>query len=215
MEKEAKKIIAEMSGARTDLFSGGKYVSGKLRGKDAVVAVCGIGKVNAAVCAQTMIMKYLPNEIINVGVAGALIPDLGILDVVVSRDLVQHDFDLTALGEKAGEIPHIGETIPASKRIVSKLIKALEAEGVPYRVGRIASGDQFIDTEEARRRIAEKFGADACEMEGAAVAQVCRINGVHFAVLRAISDSGEGDYSKFVVKAANNSAKVVCRYMEE
>ncbi|MBQ7160986.1 MAG: 5'-methylthioadenosine/adenosylhomocysteine nucleosidase [Clostridia bacterium] len=215
MEKEARNIIANMAGARTDVIAGAKYVSGDLYGKEAVVAVCGIGKVAAAICAQTIIMKYSPDEIINVGIAGGLTPDLKVFDVVVSRDLVQHDFNIAVFGLPAGAIPGIGVSIKATDRIVGKLTAALEAEGVTHRVGRIASGDQFIDSEEARRAIADKFGADACEMEGAAVAQACLMNGVEFAVLRTISDSGEGEYDKFAELAADRSAKVICRYMKE
>ena len=216
MEIEARKIIAEMSGATTDVIAGGKYVHGELYGKEAVVAVCGIGKVNSAVCAQTMIIKYSPDEVINVGVAGALTGDLRVLDVVVSTDLVQHDFDVTSIGYEPGLIPGRKEVgFKASDRIVKKLCKALDNTGVRYVTGRIASGDVFVDTDEARRSIAGKFGAAACEMEGAAVAQVCAINGVEFAVLRAISDSGEGDYRVFAERAADNSARVICEYMKD
>ncbi len=215
MEKEAKKIISEMSGARTDVIAGAKYVSGELYGREAVVAVCGIGKVNAAVCAQTMIMKYSPDEVINVGVAGGLTADLKVFDVVVSRDLVQHDFDISSLGDPVGMVPGIGLSVKAADGIVEKLARALEAEGINYRIGRIASGDRFVDSEEDRRLIAERFGADACEMEGAAVAQACFLNGVNFAVLRSISDSGEGEYEQFSDRAADASAKVICRYMKD
>ena len=216
MDIEARNVIAEMENATEEKLAGCVYTAGKLYGRDAVVCVCGIGKVNAAVCAQEMITRYAPDEVINVGVAGSLTPDLKVFDVVVSRDLCQHDFDLEPFGRPAGFIPGLDRTFfEASDKIIARLEKALKAENVNYRVGRIASGDQFIDTDEARRRIADKYGADACEMEGCAVAQTCCLNGVEFAVLRAISDSGEGDYAKFAARAADNSARVICRYMRD
>ena len=214
LEKEARKIIEKMAGARTDVISGAKYVSGELFGKEAVVVVCGIGKVNAALCVQTMIMKYSPDEIINVGVAGSLRDDLKVFDTVISRDLVQHDFDLKIFGDPAGHIPGIGYEMKASERIVKSLSAALDRMGLTYRIGRIASGDQFIDSDAERKRIADDFDADACEMEGAAVAQVCHVSGVEFAVLRTISDSGEGEYDKFCEKAADQSAKIICEYVK-
>lgn len=215
MEIEARKIIAQMSGAITDVIAGGKYVHGELYGRDAVVAVCGVGKVNAAVCAQTLIVKYSPDEIINVGVAGALTGDLKVFDVVVSTDLVQHDFDLTSIGYEPGLLPGRKEVgFKASPRIREKLCRALDRTGLHYVEGRIASGDVFVDTDAARKSIADRFSAAACEMEGAAIAQVCAINDVEFAVLRSISDSGEGDYRQFAARAADDSAQVICEYMK-
>ena len=213
MEKEVRNIMEKMTVTERRVYAGKEYVSGKLNGRDAVVAVCGIGKVHAAMCAQTMILEFKPDEIINVGVAGALTSDLKVFDVVVARDLVQHDFDFSALGDPPGLIQGVGRELAASPRIVAALEEVISDTGINHVVGRIASGDIFVDAEDKRRSIADTFGAVACEMEGAAVAQVCKVNGVDFAVLRAISDSGEGDYAVFAEKAAENSARIICEYM--
>lgn len=215
MEIEAQNILNEMTDTTSEVLSGSKYTRGKLNGSDCVVAVCGIGKVHAAICAQTMIFKYSPNEIVNVGVAGSLSDELRVFDIVISRDLVQHDYDLTAFGYPMGKVQGFDDVaFKASDRMIAKLERVISEAGLNYRVGRIASGDVFVDTEADRRAISDAFGAIACEMEGASIAQVCAVNGVEFAVLRAISDSGEGDYGMFAEKAALNSAKIICNYLK-
>ena len=215
MDKEAKNVVGEMTDVTVENCAGSVFTRGKLRGADAVVAVCGVGKVNAAACTQTMILRFAPDAVVNVGIAGALDPDLKVFDIVVATGLIQHDFDLTPLGAPAGLVP--GPDLvefPASRKLTGLLEESIGALGMNYRAGLIASGDQFIDTAAQRARIAGNFGAVACEMEGAAIAQVCCINGVDFAVLRAVSDTAEGDYEKFSVRAADISAKVVCKLAE-
>lgn len=214
MQLEAENIIASMTGIKEENHGGITFFAGKLHEKDTVVAVCGIGKVFAAICAQTMILCYKPDEIINVGVAGSLSADLKVFDLVVAVDLVQHDMDTSALGDPKGLISGINiVNIPADKEICDKLTRVIDAAGLHGVSGRIATGDKFVDSDADRRAIAETFGAVACEMEGGSVAQTCYAAGVKFAVLRAISDSGEGDYEQFAARAAVNSAKVICDYM--
>lgn len=213
MKLEAQNIIASMTDVRTESRGGIEFNVGKLANRDLTVAVCGIGKVFAAICAQTMILCYAPDEIINVGVAGSLSEKLGVFDLVVADDLVQHDMDTSALGDPKGLISGINIiNIPADKEICDKLSAVIASLGLNGVRGRIATGDRFVDTDSDRRSIADTFGAVACEMEGCAVAQTCYAAGVKFAVLRAISDSGEGDYAKFAAKAAENSARVICEY---
>lgn len=214
MQLEAENIIAAMNNKTTEVCGGITFHAGSLSGKDAVVAVCGIGKVFAAICAQTMILRYSPDEIINVGVAGSLSTELGVFDLVIARDLVQHDMDTSALGDPRGLISGLNiVNIPADRDICDKLERVISAAGLHGVSGRIATGDKFVDSDADRNSIAADFGAVACEMEGGAVAQTCYAAGVKFAVLRAISDSGEGDYTKFAARAAVNSARVVCDFM--
>lgn len=214
MKLEAENIIASMTDVRTENRGGIEFNIGKLAGRDLTVAVCGIGKVFAAICAQTMILCYAPDEIVNVGVAGSLSERLGVFDLVVADDLVQHDMDTSALGDPKGLISGINiVNIPADREICDKLTAVIASLGLKGVRGRIATGDKFVDSDSDRRSIADTFGAIACEMEGCAVAQTCYAAGVRFAVLRAISDSGEGDYAKFAAKAAENSARVICEYI--
>lgn len=214
MTIEAEGIISDMENKEVTVISGIEYTVGKLYGKDVVVAVCGVGKVFAAACAQTMILKYAPKEIINVGVAGSLVADLKVFDVAVARDLCQHDMDTTSIGDPIGLLSGIKKVkLPACERINKALIECLKSSGLNYKEGTIASGDQFIAEREKKNWIRDTFDAVACEMEGGSVAQICYINGVDFAVLRAISDEEGGDYAVFAKKAAENSAMIIKEYI--
>ncbi len=218
MEKETQMLAAAMEAPRTETVSGITYVCGRLEGQEVVVATCGIGKVFAAVCAQTMILRYQPALLINTGIAGTLSPSLGIGDVAVADRLVQHDMDTSPLGDPPGMVSGIDQIFFLSDPAASQALAACVA-GTGRRVlsGTIASGDQFIAASAQKARIATAFGAIACEMEGAAIAHVATINQVPFAVLRTISDSADGDaaedYPAFASAAADMAATVVRRYL--
>ena len=96
MKAEIESVKQEMTDKTVEIFSGIEFVSGKFRGKDAVVAQCGIGKVFAAVCTQTMILKYAPDIIVNTGVGGTLTKELSVGDIAISTDVVQHDMDTSS-----------------------------------------------------------------------------------------------------------------------
>ena len=216
-EIEALKAVITDKYVRT--VSSVEYISGKLNGREVVVAGCGAGKVNAAVCTQTMILEYMPDVIINTGVGGTLTDELSIGDVAVATKLVQHDFDTTGCGDPRGYIG-VGREymieMPCTERLVSAIEKAAEEEGLKTVRGMIASGDTFVSSEAAKSAILENFpGCVACEMEGAAIAQVCLLNNVDFCVVRAISDSADNsahmDYPSFIKIAAARSAAVTGR----
>ena len=197
----------------TELF-GFRFAAGKLEGKDVVVAKCGVGKVNAAICAQTMIMKYSPELIINSGVAGSLSSELGICDIAVGSSVVEHDIDTTDFGEPYGLVPTINKVdLPCDEQVRNAICDAAEALGIKAVPVRIASGDQFISNAEKKQWLVKTFDAKACEMESGAIAHVCCIAGVKCAVIRAISDSTDGEhsmeFSKFLTLAADNSIKVL------
>ena len=215
MTIEAEGIISEMENKEVTVISGIEYTVGKLYNKDIVVAVCGVGKVFAAACAQTMILKFAPAEIINVGVAGSLVADLKVFDVAVATSLCQHDMDTSAIGDPVGLISGVNMVkFPASERINNAIIDCLKSSGLNYKEGTIASGDLFVAEREKKNWIRDTFDAVACEMEGGSVAQICYINGVDFAVLRAISDEEGGDYAVFAKKAAENSANIIKEYVK-
>ncbi len=214
MDIEIDGLKAKMIDAVTRTISGMEFTSGLLCGVRLVTAVCGIGKVFAAMCAQTMIMAYGPELIINTGVAGALRPELHVGDVAVASYAVEHDMDTTALGDEPGFINGLGVVrIPAGRKISDELRSAAAALGLNCIVGTVASGDSFVSTVETKTAIAEKFGAVACEMEGAAIGHVCFANGVPFGIVRAISDSltdGSGmEYEQFKTLAADISNRIV------
>ncbi len=218
MNVEMESLRGFLTDTRTETVSGIRFVSGLFEGREVVTAVCGIGKVAAALCAEAMILRYHPSAVINTGVAGTLCPELSIGSVAVSTDVVQHDMDTSALGDPVGYISGLKLVkIPADRQLSGRLDACARAMGIRTRSGVIASGDQFIAEEARKKAIAETFGAIACEMEGAAIGQVCHVNQVPFCVLRAISDSADGashmDYTAFVQMAAAQSVKMLCAFL--
>lgn len=218
MEAETNALIAAIEEPKTECISGITYVSGRLCGREAVVATCGIGKVYAAICAQTMILRYAPTLIVNTGVAGTLCEELGIGDVAVATELVQHDMDTSPIGDPVGLVSGINKIyFEADSNSVDKFSEILATQGINAVEGRIASGDQFVARAEVKDRIRSQFGAIACEMEGAAIAHVAAVNRVPVAVLRTISDSADGDavsdYPAFVGEAAARSVSVLLAFL--
>ena len=218
MNVEMDGLRAHMESPASETVSGVTFVRGIIEGREVVTAVCGIGKVFAALCAQTMILRYAPEAIINTGVAGTLTDELSIGNLAVSACVVQHDMDTSAIGDPVGLISGINMVeIPADKALTERLCAAAETVGVKTLTGCIASGDQFVASVERKAFIVEHFKAIACEMEGAAVGQVCYVNKVPFCVLRAISDSADGsshmDYPTFVQMAAEQSVALMRRFM--
>ena len=216
MTIEADQIKAAMADVKEEVISGITFVSGKLGKCDAVVAVCGIGKVFAAMCTQSMILRYGPDCIINTGVGGTLTEKLGIGDLAVSTAVVQHDMDTSPLGDPVGLISGLNIVrIPTDSALLDTLCAAAEAMGLNTVVGTVASGDLFVADPADKARIVAQFGAAACEMEGAAIGQVAYTNGVPFAVLRAISDGGDGmEFSQFAPLAAERSVKVTREFVK-
>ncbi len=215
MHIEVETIKSLMENKTIEKISGVEYVKGTLHGKEIVIAVCGIGKVAAAMCAQTMILKYAPDCIINTGVGGSLSTALAIGDIAVAESLVQHDMDTSPLGDPIGLVSGINiVNIPADDDVINLLSEGIETlENVKGMRGVIASGDQFIASEEKKKFITDNFGAIVCEMEGASIAQVCFTNSVPFGVVRAVSDCADGsshmDYGEFLPVAAANAAKLI------
>lgn len=216
MDSEVDALKAKIENAETTHIAGNDYVAGTLEGVAVVVVKCGIGKVNAAVCAQALCDRFDVTHVINTGVAGSLDANIDICDIVVATGAVEHDLDVTPLGYKPGEHPdfklvkfeadaHLRETIASAAATAVPDIHVFE--------GLVCSGDQFIGSGAAKERITSTFGGSCCEMEGASIAHVCWLNKVPFAVVRAISDkaddSGSMSYQEFEIKAAANSTKIV------
>lgn len=220
MSVETDRITALMSDVKCETFAGCDFFIGKLCGRDAVISVSGVGKVNAAVCTQTMILKYQPELIINSGVAGGLEPTLNICDTVVARDVVQHDMDTSPLGDPVGFISGLDIiNIPCDDEKSRMLYDSVRENGIRCLYGTIASGDVFVANPEKKREISSRFGAFACEMEGAAIGHVCFKNNVPFCVIRSISDNADDSspisYPEFVRLAADNLVKVIESFFQK
>ena len=149
-------------------IAGMEYCEGVLENKNVVIVKCGMGKVNAGICANILINDFGCKKIINTGVAGSLDSKINIGDLVISTDVVQHDFNVEYLGFKRGEIPYTGlYAFKADENMITKTKNAINSydDKINYFEGRICSGDQFISTKEQKDEIIKNFGGLCCEME--------------------------------------------------
>lgn len=216
MDVEVAVLKEKMEEISVQSYACSEYFAGKLEGLDVVVVQCGIGKVNAALCAQVLVSVYGVTHIVNTGIAGSLCADLDIGDLVVSQDAMYHDFDCNAFGYPTGKVPGMDViAYPADEKLVSLAFAAAESVNPGHtKMGRVASGDQFVCEKTIKERIISVTGALCTEMEGAAIAHAAYRNGVPFVILRAISDkaddSAEMDYPTFERIAAHRCAEVTC-----
>lgn len=222
MQIEADGIIALCENVRTATNAKMEFTLGTLHGKDVCVVVCGVGKVNAAMCALILIEKYKPDLVLNSGVAGSLSPIVGIGDIVVATKSVEHDMNSTALGDKQGEItfPDGNMMFFECDRQASTLLASICKEIPDTKVaqGIIASGDIFVSDRKQRFKINDRFGALACEMEGAAIGHVCVRCEVPYGIIRAISDDldeNKGmDFVKFCELASKKTVAAVSGFVK-
>ena len=217
MAVEVEGLIAAMENKSPETVSRMTFWRGTLAGVECVVAQCGAGKVNSAVCAQTMILRYGASPIINTGVAGGVgSRAVRIGDLVVAEGVTQHDYDTTPIdGDKGRDLPILGRSVLETDARVSGLLADCAREVYDGNVhrGLIATGDQFIGGKERLHAIAERTGAIACEMEGGSIGQACALADVPFAVLRAISDNADDnavdDFPKFAKESAEQSVALL------
>ena len=211
LSEEVSGLINILEGHEREFVGGIEFHTGYVFNKRVVVAKCGVGKVFAAMCAQAMIVRYAPSLIINTGVGGALDKELSTGDIVVANKLCQHDMDTSPLGDPKGLISGINVIyMEADKKAVELLMSYAENLTYTVKCGTVASGDRFIASADDKKAISDTFGALACEMEGGSIAQVAFVNKTPFVVVRAISDSADGeatmDYMTFLPIAAERSA---------
>lgn len=227
MECEVKLILDALSqgGNVSHTDAGGTvYHEGKIGGVEIVLAKSGVGKVNAALCAQRMILQFGADFIINSGIAGAVGAGLGIFDVVLSSDALYHDMDAVAFGYKPTEIPQMEcSDFPADKDMIEKIERVFplvpQSAGHKLAVGRIASGDQFVAEKNRKGQIKKDCAPLCVEMEGAAVAHACFINKVPFVIMRTLSDmaddTAESTYSFNEDIAANLSGAILLALLKQ
>ena len=214
MTVEVALLKENMEAMEVSTHAGMEFCAGKLQGIDTVVVQCGVGKVNAAMCAQILCSVFGVTHLVNTGIAGSLNADLDIGDLVVSKDAMYHDFDCVHFGYEMGKVPGMDVVaFPADEKMMELAFAAAEAVNPGHtKVGRVASGDLFVARKEAKEAIIAKTGAFCTEMEGTAIAQTAYRNKVPFVILRAISDkaddSAEMDYPTFEAIAAKRCANV-------
>ncbi len=215
MDAEINTVVSALQNIRTSHKANLTITEGSFGSIEAVVVRCGVGKVNAALCAQILIDCYGVTHIINSGIAGSLNNEINIGDVVVSTDAVMHDMDATVFGYEPGQTPGMRAGFKADEELMKLCLNAIRETAPDINVfeGRVASGDQFISKREIKNRIRDTFRAECCEMEGAAIAQTASANEIPFVIVRYISDKADEStivpYVEFEAKAADNSAKLI------
>lgn len=221
LQEELQEILIFMKKTSETILGGCTFITGNLFGSECVAALCGVGKVHAAMCAQTMIINYKPDFIINMGVAGSFEKNIKTGDIVVADAVIQHDFDVSAFpNRKKGEISGIDKVaIPCSKWITNKiLVCSQNLLDFKVHTGTVLSGDRFINSVSSLYELKEEFGGCACEMEAGGIGQVCYVNHTDFAVIRAISDCADGssaiDFDAFVKKSSKNAANILSEFIK-
>ena len=214
MEEEVETLLSLMEDKKEFQKAGSRFYDGSLEGLPVTVVQCGVGKVNAALCAQILCDCFGVTHLVNTGIAGSLCADLDIGDLVVSQDAMYHDMDAVAFGYPMGKVPGMDVTaFPADDALIGYAFAAAEAVNPGHtKIGRVASGDQFVASREVKERIIDITKALCTEMEGTAIAQTAYRNQLPFVILRAISDkaddSAEMDYPSFECLAAHRCAAV-------
>lgn len=196
------------------------FTKGKINKTEVILVEAGVGKVNAARTTQILIDNFEIDAIINIGSAGSANDELDIGDIVIGKKLVQHDFDITAFDHPKGFISNVGQYVESDSKLIERMkqtIVELQDKEFKIKIGTIASGDIFCTEIKMKEKIRSKFEADAIEMEGGAIAQVCKLDEVPFIVIRSISDSPNGNnnitFDQFLEKASKRCAIIIKKFM--
>lgn len=193
-----------------------EFYQGRLNGKEVVLVRSGIGKVNAALCAQILASEFGVDMLVNTGIAGSLDARIDIGDIVISTDALYHDMDASKFGDPVGQIPRMDVfSFEADPRLVELAREANQEANPDIRTftGRVVSGDQFISDAEDKERIKSNFDPLCTEMEGAGIAHAAYLNGISYVIIRAISDKADNsatvDYPAFEEQAIAHSVRLV------
>jgi len=216
MDVEVDQLKKDMTGLTVVKKGGREFYLGQLCGQEAAVVRCGIGKINAASCAQILIDCMDVSCLINTGIAGSLDAQIDIGDLVISTDAVHHDLDVSIFGYARGQVPQVDTLgFPADEKLADLAVRVCKEIHPDIHVfrGRVASGDQFIESNEAKAFIRDTFGALCTEMEGAAIAHTAYLNDVPYLIVRAISDKADDSatmaYNEFEAEAARRSYQLI------
>jgi len=191
LEGEVRLIRERMTGVTPETRGPFSIYRGRFLDRPAVLALTGTGKVLAAALTQYLIDRDDPRGILFTGIAGSLNPLYGPGDLILARDCVQYDLDVSALGVPAGKVPGTEyRFLPAHGPYLEAARGFVPPAGTLH-VGRILTGDRFV-TRKNRSTVPAELEGDAVEMEGAAAALTARIAGVPFLLVRTVSDGADG-----------------------
>lgn len=215
MDSELDVILKEVKNLKEIKLKIRTFYTGKISGKDVVVVLAGIGKVNAGITTSILIENFDITSVINIGVAGG---QKGVLhkDVVISKEVLYHDVNVTYFNNKPhGQLPGSGALFYADKELLEKTVSIMNKLDFNYKIGKIASGDQFITSLEEIKEVNALYDdIYAVEMEAAAIAHACTLYSVPFIIYRSISDVIDTeeqhlDFFEFLEEASLNAAKVL------
>ncbi len=197
-----------------------EFIECKIKDRNCVITRSGVGKVNAARTTQVLMYEYNLIYIVNVGVAGAINDNLDIGDVIVGKNIVQHDFDITSFGHSKGYIPKIGNYIESDKKLIDEFeaqINSSEERKYKIKLGTVATGDIFCTKIEMKNKIFSKFRADVVDMECGAIAQVAFLEQKPFIAIRSVSDvpneKNVETYNDNLLLAAKRCANVLKEFL--
>lgn len=219
MPEEVAPILEKVGSYKTVEYAGNRYYEATYRGTELVIAYSKIGKVFSTLTATTMIEHFRATKLLFSGVAGAISPTLKVGDLIVATKLAQHDLDISAFGHPFGYVPGGSVFVETDKEMLEISKEVAVGMGKSVQEGIIATGDQFVASEERKNWISTTFGADALEMEGGSVAVVCNALEVPFFILRAISDAADMDasfsFDEFLQTSAKESAEFVMKMVDK
>ena len=220
MQEEMKEIENIMQDKTETQIYELKFVKGTINESEVILVQAGVGKDNAARTTQILIDNFKIDVVINIGSAASAKDDLDIGDIVIGKKLVQHDFDITAFDHPKGFISNVGQYMESDKELIEKIegtVEQLNDKEFKIKIGTIASGDIFCTELSMKNKIKDKFDADAIEMEGAAIAQVCKLDNIPFIVIRGISDSPNGNnaitFEQYLQKASYRCAEIIKKFI--
>lgn len=195
MNEEREAILNIMTDVKVEQIYNLRFLKGKIQGKNCILVKSGVGKVNAARTTQVMIQNFDIQYMINLGAGGSINGMLNIGDVLIAKEVVQHDFDITAFGHSKGYITGVGDRIICDRDLVNEMeqmIQSIPERSYQIKMGVIATGDIFCTESWMKDKIRTKFNADVVDMECASIAQVCYLDNVPFMGIRSISDTPNG-----------------------
>jgi len=218
MPEEIEPLLEKVENVKKIEYANNSYYEATYHGKELVIAYSKIGKVFSSLTASTLLEKFGCSTLLFSGVAGAINPELKIGDLIIADKLCQHDLDISIFGHPFGYVPE-GAVFVESDAGLREIAKAVALKnGLSVIEGTIATGDQFVASNERKEFISTNFQADALEMEGASVAVVCDALNVPFFVLRAISDTANDDagvdFDEFMIGSAKISANFILEMVE-
>ncbi len=230
LDEEIELLHQSLQKPKTKIIHGITFHYGKIGKHRVVIVKTGIGKVNAAMTTSFLLQHFRPQRVIFTGIAGGLHPHLNPGDIVIGQQTLQYDY-----GHVTNDSIFVRNTrnpisrglnplfFPADSLLLISAQAAAQitnfknvnnqTQSPHVLIGTIVTGDLLVTSETKVRELRAKFNADATEMEGAAVAQICWQQQVPCLIIRSMSDKADSkaqeSIDNFKKIAAYNSAHLL------